>query len=141
MKKFILIIGTICVLCGCASNEEILSGMRNQSDRELCMDYMTLPSMNFQHSHRAHVIKERRLDCWKFGNVNQERDNADERFQKGLDRLARPQQQYPTSNGISCHYTRDVISGMNKICYYNCVGSAHAVTVGAANICPLTTTR
>lgn len=45
------------------------------------------------------------------------------------------------SAGVTCFHRRDVISGLNKICYYDCLGSAHAVTIGAAELCPITTTR
>ena len=27
---------------------------------------------------------------------------------------------------------------MNKICYYDCLGSAAAITIGAVQLCPLT---
>lgn len=38
---------------------------------------------------------------------------------------------------VTCFKTGEQTSGMNKICYYNCVGSAAAITVGAAQLCPL----
>lgn len=42
------------------------------------------------------------------------------------------------STGTVCHFTREVPSGMNKICYYNCLGSGHAMTINAVQLCPLT---
>lgn len=38
----------------------------------------------------------------------------------------------------TCFSTGEQTSGMNKICYYNCLGSAAAITVSAADLCPLT---
>jgi hypothetical protein len=42
--------------------------------------------------------------------------------------------------GVSttCHRRGEARSGMNKICYYDCLGSAAATTVGSAELCPLT---
>ncbi len=37
----------------------------------------------------------------------------------------------------TCPKTGEQTSGMNKICFYNCVGSMAAITVGAAQLCPL----
>ncbi len=37
----------------------------------------------------------------------------------------------------TCPKTGEQTSGMNKICFYNCVGSMAAITVGATELCPL----
>jgi hypothetical protein len=37
---------------------------------------------------------------------------------------------------MMCIKTSEFISGMNKVCSYNCGGSAAAQTVGAADLCP-----
>jgi hypothetical protein len=37
-----------------------------------------------------------------------------------------------------CFKTGEQISGMNKICYYDCLGSARAITIKATDLCPLT---
>jgi hypothetical protein len=36
-----------------------------------------------------------------------------------------------------CLFTGEQTSGLNKICYYSCAGSAAAITVSAAKLCPL----
>lgn len=41
----------------------------------------------------------------------------------------------------TCFKTGEQSSGMNKICYYNCLGSAAAVTVASYELCPLTIER
>jgi hypothetical protein len=49
----------------------------------------------------------------------------------------------PTSNpadqqlAVNCPKISEQTSGMNKICFYNCVGSMTAITIGAAQMCPL----
>ena len=47
---------------------------------------------------------------------------------------------YPTlvANAVTCFKTGEETSGMNKICYYDCMGSGAAITVSAVSICPLT---
>lgn len=86
MSKFlsVFVLSAVVLLQGCASQQEVLGNLRAKSDRQLCMEYMTLPSMNFYHSEREAVIRERRLDCWKFGNIAEERRKADAEFQRGL---------------------------------------------------------
>lgn len=36
-----------------------------------------------------------------------------------------------------CFYTGEQLSGMNKICYYNCAGSGAAITVSSWQLCPM----
>lgn len=42
-----------------------------------------------------------------------------------------------TAAGGSCFKAGEQVGGLNKICTYNCVGSARAITIGAAQLCPL----
>jgi len=44
----------------------------------------------------------------------------------------------PMRVAMLCTKTGEQVSGMNKICYYNCAGSQAAITVGAAQLCPIT---
>ena len=37
----------------------------------------------------------------------------------------------------TCFKTGERISGMNKICYYNCLGSEAAITISSVELCPL----
>ncbi len=37
-----------------------------------------------------------------------------------------------------CFKTGEQTGGMKKICYYDCTGSAKAITIGAVELCPLT---
>lgn len=36
-----------------------------------------------------------------------------------------------------CFKTGERQSGLNKICYYDCLGSAAAITISAVELCPL----
>ena len=46
---------------------------------------------------------------------------------------------YPTltAKAVTCFKTGEETSGMNKICYYDCMGSSAAITVSAVSLCPL----
>ena len=37
----------------------------------------------------------------------------------------------------TCFKSGEQTSGMNKICYYNCLGSTKAITISATSLCPL----
>lgn len=39
---------------------------------------------------------------------------------------------------LICFKSGEQLSGMNKLCFYNCNGSGTAVTIGATQLCPLT---
>ena len=50
---------------------------------------------------------------------------------------------YPTfvANAVTCFKTGEETSGMNKICYYDCMGSSAAITVSSVSLCPLSINR
>lgn len=39
---------------------------------------------------------------------------------------------------VTCFKSGERVSGMNKICYYSCLGSTYAVTISSVELCPLT---
>jgi hypothetical protein len=41
----------------------------------------------------------------------------------------------------TCFFKREAVSGMNKICYYDCLGSEAAITISAVALCPLSIKR
>jgi hypothetical protein len=43
--------------------------------------------------------------------------------------------------GVSCFFKGEQVSGFNKICYYDCLGSLTAITIGSVQLCPLTIQR
>jgi len=55
-----------------------------------------------------------------------------------------PKIQGPTSQrpvqqlAVTCFKTGEQVSGLNKICFYNCVGSGTAITIKSYQLCPLT---
>ncbi len=41
----------------------------------------------------------------------------------------------------TCFLKGEQTSGMNKVCYYDCLGSIYAITIGAVELCPLSINR
>ena len=37
----------------------------------------------------------------------------------------------------TCFYKGERTSGMNKICYYDCLGSEAAITISSVSLCPM----
>ena len=46
-----------------------------------------------------------------------------------------------TAANVRCLYTGERVSGLNKICYYDCLGSAAAITIKSTELCPLSIER
>lgn len=44
----------------------------------------------------------------------------------------------PRAGQTTCYARGEQVSGMNKICYYDCLGSPRAVTQSAVSLCALT---
>jgi hypothetical protein len=57
------------------------------------------------------------------------------------DPQTRLQPNYRLAGGIMCMLRGQEVSGMNKICYYDCAGSAAAITVASYQLCPLSINR
>lgn len=128
-------------LAGCAAT---VSDYMNTSEQKLCMDYLSFPSYNIHQPAREEALRIRGINCAPYAGAASARIRANQNFENILRGIAsQPSHQSAPnySTGTACFYTHDVISGMNKICYYNCAGSGHATTIGAAQICPITTTR
>ena len=56
-------------------------------------------------------------------------------------RMLAASQSYTSSGSTTCFKDYEYTSGMNKVCRYDCLGQDHAITIGAAHLCPLTVKR
>jgi hypothetical protein len=52
-----------------------------------------------------------------------------------------PPKREAQANALMCFKSGEQVSGMNKICYYDCTGSEAAITVKAYQLCPLNIKR
>ncbi len=44
---------------------------------------------------------------------------------------------FSLSNAFACFLAGEQVSGMNKICYYDCVDGTKAITISSVALCPL----
>lgn len=88
MKKILFFAFYAGLLSACASPEEQKAYVTSLSDRELCMTYMTSPSMNQYQDARYAEIRQRRLDCWQYGNVAEEQSKAERRLSDSIRRAS-----------------------------------------------------
>ena len=44
---------------------------------------------------------------------------------------------FGASNAFACFLSGEQTSGMNKICYYNCISGTKAITISSLALCPL----
>lgn len=47
----------------------------------------------------------------------------------------------PMQVAVACFLKGERISGFNKLCFYDCLGSEYAITIGSTSLCPLTVER
>lgn len=47
----------------------------------------------------------------------------------------------PEKVAAVCYFSHESAAGMNKICYYSCLGGNAAITISAASLCPLSINR
>lgn len=47
----------------------------------------------------------------------------------------------PNGYAVTCFKTGERTSGMNKICFYDCLGSEAAITIKSTELCPLSIKR
>ena len=47
----------------------------------------------------------------------------------------------PLQLAVTCFKSGEQISGQNKICFYNCLGSKAAITIKSFQLCPLNINR
>lgn len=118
-----------------------------QSEQQLCMSYLTLPSYNIWQSDREQAIRARGINCSQYAGAAQARVQADQAFENTLRALNNQSgsTQYAPSGGQSgtyqnaptCFFKSEYTSGLNKVCFYDCVGSTKSMNVSAASLCPI----
>lgn len=47
----------------------------------------------------------------------------------------------PLRVAVICFFQYEQVSGMNKICFYDCLGSTTAITISSVSLCPLNINR
>jgi hypothetical protein len=52
-----------------------------------------------------------------------------------------PEKPIQVAQNVTCFFKSETTSGMNKMCFYDCLGSAAAITISSVQLCPLTIKR
>ena len=129
-------------LLGCADDRYIY---RNTSTMQLCMSYLTLPSINIHQSARAQELSRRGENCNQYleaAGLRQQKDAAFDNQMRAINAPTQPQNAQPSSGGGDARgiafLKRERSQGFNKICFYDRLGSEVAITIGITDLCPLT---
>lgn len=87
----------------------------------------------------AKELQRRGTDCDKYANTIH---TVAQQRQRALDSTTQPPQQpkpiTPTTTEKTCFKKREWVSGFNKNCVYDCVGSEAVETISNVALCPLT---
>lgn len=84
MFKIVIPFVTVITLLGCASPAEQQAYVRSMGDQELCMSWMTSPSLNQYQSARTGEVRRRGLNCYRYGNVAAEQRKAENRLNEQI---------------------------------------------------------
>ncbi len=84
MFKIVIPFATVITLLGCASPAEQQAYVRSMGDQELCMSWMTSPSLNQYQGARTGEVRRRGLNCYQYGNVAEERRKAENRLNEQI---------------------------------------------------------
>jgi hypothetical protein len=92
----------------------------------------------------ARELQQRGENCSQYvSTIAAEAQANQQQLNLGLQMLSSPAQSPPPppvgggSAAGTAFFVRSQVSGMNRVCIYNRLGSAVAITVGAAELCPL----
>ena len=137
MKKILLGLGLL-FLNGCYTYEENRDFFMKQSEGELCMNYLTLPSWNAYQNYRYAAIQTRNIDCRPYleqARLRGAREDAIIGVLQGMSNTNRPG--LPSYSGPTHYFQRSYVSGTNRICIYKSGNSEKVLTIGAVQSCPL----
>lgn len=117
---FLLILGVL--LTSCMTAEEARIKYDNQSEMQLCVDYMSLPDINIWQSDRAAAIQRRGIDCSPYIEMARLKSQRDDAFQQTLQDLSTLNSNQNTFNSNSSGFTTNqrctkILISTNPIMY------------------------
>jgi hypothetical protein len=83
-------------LTGCMT----ASDYRNTPSSKLCIDYLTLPSMNFNHPARAEELNRRGENCAAYAGAAAQRRAADDAFERSLQNMQNNSANRPVASNL-----------------------------------------
>lgn len=132
IKSFLSVVGfaTLTTLLSACETVDYMA----ISDQQLCMGYLTLPDTNIWQSDREAAIRARGIDCSQYAQAAQAKVRANQNLEQSLRALGG--ENYSNEYSKSCYYKSEYTSGLNKMCFYDCMGSTKSTNISAAAICP-----
>lgn len=126
------------VLLGCAKPD-----FASKTSRDICIGLLTLPNANFWQQDRRRELRARGENCSAYHAEAQQRLRAERQFDnaiRALSVMGGGSNPAPTNqgSGVVGFLKGETISGTNKICYYDRLGSGYALTIPFTSLCPLT---
>ncbi len=113
MKVYTLVLPFAILLSGCAADPAIY---RSQSSAKLCMDYLTLPSMNVNQGAREAELARRGESCSQYTGTANARRASDAQFQNTLNSLSQPQSAPAATQGYQQGTHTYMINGRMVTC-------------------------
>ncbi len=133
MKRIAVAIGLL-LLAGCASAEQLAV-----QDDATCQSWGAATGTADYAACRTALTQKRSADAELF---SQRLSAAGRAMSAASSGIASPDQSPAFSSAptirATCFARGERTSGFNKLCAYDCLGSAHVITVNAASLCPLT---
>ena len=83
-------------LTGCMT----ASDYQNTPSSKLCIDYLTLPSMNFNHPARAEELNRRGENCAAYQGAAAQRRAADDSFERSLQNIQNNSSNRPAPSNL-----------------------------------------
>lgn len=146
----LVIVPFLCALAGCGMFPTVTEQIAAASDYELCYFSVAAETQYFRQSAR-NAIAAKGVDCnthWPMVQARISARAADDArsmqlLQIGTQMMA--PNRTPTSQALgggaasgTAFLKRNYVSGFNRVCIYDRMGSEVAVTVGAVELCPIT---
>lgn len=113
MKVYLLMLSFAILLSGCAADPAIY---RSQSSAKLCMDYLTLPSINVNQGAREAELARRGESCAQYTGAANARRASDAQFQNTLNSLSQPQSAPAAPQGYQQGTRTYMINGRMVTC-------------------------
>lgn len=134
MRGIIAIVASLALLGGCATSPEQAA----LEDDATCAAWGAAAGSTDYAACRTALTQKRASDA----ALANQRFFAAMGAMQAAGRSAAPAQTPNNFNAppirTTCFSKGERVSGMNKLCFYDCLGSAHAVTQSAVSLCPLT---
>lgn len=137
MKALIVTVSAVILLAGCATSEQVAL-----QDDATCQGWGAAAGSSDYAACRTAITQKRAAEAAVF---SQRLAAAGRALSAASPTAPEPVRSARNLNApmmrTTCFSKGERVSGMNKLCFYDCLGSAHVVTQSAVSMCSLTMTQ